>query len=145
MATISKDIIDRVRETTDIVDIISDYVDLKQKGPNLFGLCPFHNEKTPSFSVAQQKQIYYCFGCHLGGNVFSFLMEYLKKVFLFQELLGIHKLLFLQINVSIRAIQKLHWVLVHPYLQTLEKLLNIIIILLPPCLMFIKINHHINF
>ena len=45
MATISKDIIDRVRETTDIVDIISEYVDLKQKGPNLFGLCPFHNEK----------------------------------------------------------------------------------------------------
>ena len=54
---------------------------LKQKGPNLFGLCPFHNEKTPSFSVAQQKQIYYCFGCHLGGNVFSFLMEYLKISF----------------------------------------------------------------
>ena len=81
MATISKDIIDRVRETTDIVDIISEYVDLKQKGPNLFGLCPFHNEKTPSFSVAQQKQIYYCFGCHLGGNVFSFLMEYLKIPF----------------------------------------------------------------
>ena len=81
MATISRDIIDRVRETTDIVDIISEYVDLKQKGPNLFGLCPFHNEKTPSFSVAQQKQIYYCFGCHLGGNVFSFLMEYLKIPF----------------------------------------------------------------
>ena len=81
MVTISRDIIDRVRETTDIVDIISEYVDLKQKGPNLFGLCPFHNEKTPSFSVAQQKQIYYCFGCHLGGNVFSFLMEYLKIPF----------------------------------------------------------------
>ncbi len=81
MAVISKDIIDRVRETTDIVDIISEYVDLKQKGPNLFGLCPFHNEKTPSFSVALQKQIYYCFGCHSGGNVFSFLMEYLKIPF----------------------------------------------------------------
>ena len=81
MSAITKDIIERVRDTSDIVDIISEYVDLKQKGPNLFGLCPFHNEKTPSFSVAPAKQIYYCFGCHSGGNVFSFLMEYLKIPF----------------------------------------------------------------
>ena len=81
MSQIPQDTIDRVRDTADIVDIISQYVDLKQRGPNFFGLCPFHNEKTPSFSVAPQKQIYYCFGCQSGGNVFSFLMDYLKLPF----------------------------------------------------------------
>lgn len=81
MPQISKDVIDRIRDTADIVDVVSQYVDLKQKGPNLFGLCPFHAEKTPSFSVAQGKQIFYCFGCNAGGNVFSFLMDYLKISF----------------------------------------------------------------
>ena len=81
MPQISKDVIDRIRDTADIVDVVSQYVDLKQKGPNLFGLCPFHSEKTPSFSVAQGKQIFYCFGCNAGGNVFSFLMDYLKISF----------------------------------------------------------------
>ena len=59
----------------DIVDVISDYVQLKKSGRNYFGLCPFHNEKTPSFSVAQDKQIYHCFGCGVGGNVINFLMR----------------------------------------------------------------------
>ena len=76
MSQIPQDIIDRVRDSADIVDVVSQYVDLKQRGPNYFGLCPFHNEKTPSFSVASAKQIYYCFGCNSGGNVFSFLMDY---------------------------------------------------------------------
>ena len=76
MSRISQNIIDRVRDSSDIVDVVSQYVDLKQKGPNFFGLCPFHDEKTPSFSVAPGKQIYYCFGCNAGGNVFSFLMDY---------------------------------------------------------------------
>ena len=76
MSQIPQDIIDRVRDSADIVDVVSQYVDLKQRGPNFFGLCPFHNEKTPSFSVASAKQIYYCFGCNSGGNVFSFLMDY---------------------------------------------------------------------
>ena len=81
MATISKDIIDRVRETTDIVDIISEYVDLKQKGPNLFGLCPFHNEKTPSFNVNPSKRIFKCFGCGEGGDVIQFKMKIENKNF----------------------------------------------------------------
>ena len=76
MSKISQDIIERVRDSADIVEVVSKYVDLKQRGPNFFGLCPFHNEKTPSFSVAPAKQIYYCFGCNAGGNVYSFLMDY---------------------------------------------------------------------
>ena len=76
MSQIPQDIIERVRDSADIVDVVSKYVDLKQRGPNYFGLCPFHNEKTPSFSVSPSKQIYYCFGCNAGGNVYSFLMDY---------------------------------------------------------------------
>jgi|TARA_B110000467_G_scaffold47125_1_gene43100 DNA primase len=78
---IAQDIIDRVRDTADIVDVISQYVDLKQRGANFFGLCPFHGEKTASFSVAPAKQIYHCFGCSSGGNVYSFIMEYQKIPF----------------------------------------------------------------
>lgn len=81
MAKIPQDIVDRVRDTADIVDVVSQYVDLKQRGANYFGLCPFHGEKTPSFSVAPAKQIYHCFGCSSGGNVFSFIMEYQKVSF----------------------------------------------------------------
>ena len=72
----SEDIIEQVRSANDIVDVIGQYVKLTKKGANYFGLCPFHGEKTPSFSVSPQKQIYYCFGCGAGGNVISFLMEY---------------------------------------------------------------------
>ncbi len=72
----SDELIEEVRAANDIVDVISGYVDLKKKGADYFGLCPFHNEKTPSFSVSRNKQIYYCFGCHEGGNVLSFLMKY---------------------------------------------------------------------
>jgi len=81
MPQIPQDIIDRVRDTSDVIDVISRYVDLKQRGANFIGLCPFHNEKTPSFSVAPSKQIYHCFGCNKGGNVFSFLMDYQKISF----------------------------------------------------------------
>lgn len=77
----SQDLIDQVRGANDIVDIISEYVPLKKKGANYFGLCPFHAEKTPSFSVNQQKQIYHCFGCGEGGNVFTFLMNHDKLGF----------------------------------------------------------------
>lgn len=70
------EIIENVRERNDIVDVISSYVKLKRSGSNYVGLCPFHNEKTPSFSVSGNKQMYYCFGCGAGGNVFTFLMEY---------------------------------------------------------------------
>ncbi len=70
------DIIEEVRSRNDIVDVISQYVHLQKKGSSYFGLCPFHNEKTGSFSVTPSKQMYYCFGCGAGGNVFTFLMEY---------------------------------------------------------------------
>ena len=71
-----EDIIEEVRSRNDIVDVISTYVPLKKKGSSYFGLCPFHNEKSPSFSVSRDKQMYYCFGCGAGGNVYTFLMEY---------------------------------------------------------------------
>lgn len=72
----SDDIIEEVRSRNDIVDVISGYVKLQRKGSSYFGLCPFHNEKSPSFSVSPAKQMYYCFGCGAGGNVFTFIMEY---------------------------------------------------------------------
>ena len=75
MARYSDEIIDEIRQSNDIVDVISQYVRLKRSGRNFFGLCPFHNEKSPSFSVSPDKQIFHCFGCGVGGNVFTFLMK----------------------------------------------------------------------
>ncbi len=72
----SDDLVEEVRMRNDIVDVVSGYVRLQKKGSTYFGLCPFHNEKSPSFSVSPGKQMYYCFGCGAGGNVFTFLMEY---------------------------------------------------------------------
>lgn len=72
----SDEIIEEVRLKNDIVDVISSYVRLQKKGSSYFGLCPFHSEKSPSFSVSRDKQMYYCFGCGAGGNVFTFIMEY---------------------------------------------------------------------
>lgn len=72
---LSEDIIEGLRQRADIVEIIGEHVVLKKKGQNYTGLCPFHQEKTPSFVVSPGKQIYHCFGCGKGGNVFSFLME----------------------------------------------------------------------
>jgi DNA primase len=67
--------INQIRQANDIVDVIGDYIHLKKQGRNYFGLCPFHGENTPSFSVSADKQIYHCFGCGMGGNVFSFIMD----------------------------------------------------------------------
>lgn len=72
MIRYSEEIINEVRQSNDIVDIISQYMHLKRSGRNFFGLCPFHNEKSPSFSVSPDKQIFHCFGCGVGGNVFTF-------------------------------------------------------------------------
>ena len=72
----SEELVEEVRLKNDIVDVISGYVKLQKKGSSYFGLCPFHNEKSPSFSVSRSKQMYYCFGCGAGGNVFTFIMEY---------------------------------------------------------------------
>ncbi len=71
----SQQTIDEVRQSNDIVDVISGYVSLKRKGRNYFGLCPFHNEKSPSFAVSPDKQIFHCFGCNEGGNVFTFISK----------------------------------------------------------------------
>jgi len=73
--------IEEIRESVDIVDVISQHVQLRKRGKNFIGLCPFHSEKTPSFTVSEEKQIFHCFGCHTGGNVFKFLTEFHKISF----------------------------------------------------------------
>ena len=75
MAYIHEDKINEIKDQLDIVQIISDYVELKQSGSNYLGLCPFHNEKTPSFTVSAQKGIFHCFGCGEGGDAISFIMK----------------------------------------------------------------------
>src|SRR5699024_5891535 len=72
---VPEEVIEEIRKTNDIVDVVGEYVQLKKQGRNFFGLCPFHGEKTPSFSVTQDKQIFHCFGCGKGGNVITFMME----------------------------------------------------------------------
>lgn len=79
---ISESKIEEIRNAANIVDVVSEYVQLRKRGRNYIGLCPFHSEKTPSFTVSDEKQIYHCFGCHNGGNVFKFLMEYKKISFI---------------------------------------------------------------
>ena len=77
-----EELIEEVRNRNDIVSVIGSYIKLQKKGNNHMGLCPFHNEKTPSFSVSSSKQMYHCFGCGVGGNVFTFIMEYENYTFI---------------------------------------------------------------
>ncbi len=86
MPGVSEDFIEEVRSRNDVVEVISSYIKLQRRGANYFGLCPFHGEKTASFSVSPGKQMYYCFGCHAGGNVINFVMEY--ENFSFMEAIG---------------------------------------------------------
>ena len=72
---VDDELIEKVKDYSDIVDIVSDYVQLRRSGANYVGLCPFHNEKSPSFTVSESKQLYHCFGCGEGGDVISFLMK----------------------------------------------------------------------
>jgi DNA primase len=81
MPSIPASFIDQVRTSTDLLDVVSQYVPLKQAGKNFKGLCPFHKEKTPSFNVSRERQIFHCFGCGEGGDVFKFLMLYEKMSF----------------------------------------------------------------
>ncbi len=78
---ISENKIEEIRSAVNIVDVIMEHIQLRRRGKNYIGLCPFHNEKTPSFTVSEEKQIFHCFGCHAGGNVFKFIMEYEKISF----------------------------------------------------------------
>jgi DNA primase len=78
---IPDEVIEEIRERADIIEVISDYVALKKAGTNYKGLCPFHQEKTPSFTVSQDKQLFHCFGCGVGGNIFTFLMKYEQIAF----------------------------------------------------------------
>lgn len=72
---IPEEVVEQIRTSSDIVEVIGEYVQLRKQGRNYFGLCPFHGENSPSFSVSSDKQIFHCFGCGEGGNVFSFLMK----------------------------------------------------------------------
>jgi DNA primase len=82
VARLSDELIEEIRASNDIVELIAEYVPLKKQGKNYMGLCPFHEENKPSFSVSSQRQIFHCFGCGMGGNIFRFLMEYQKMSFL---------------------------------------------------------------
>lgn len=74
MVRYSEDLVEEIKNANDIVEIISQYVILKKRGRNYLGLCPFHREKTPSFSVSPDKQIFHCFGCNVGGTVVNFVL-----------------------------------------------------------------------
>ena len=81
MPYLKQEDVDRVLSASDIVDVVQRYIPLKPSGSNFKALCPFHHEKTPSFMVSRSKQIFHCFGCGIGGNVFSFIMQYEKVSF----------------------------------------------------------------
>ena len=99
MARISQETIDRINDTADIVEVVSRTVELKKRGRNYFGLCPFHDEKTPSFSVAPDKGIYHCFGCGKGGNSVNFIMENEKLSFV-EALQQLGQQLGIEVNFS---------------------------------------------
>ena len=87
MSSMFDDFKEQVRSQANIVEIVSEYVPLKKRGSSYWGCCPFHGEKTPSFSVSPDKNFFYCFGCHAGGDVFTFIMK--EENCTFQEALKI--------------------------------------------------------
>lgn len=91
--------IGEIRERADIVEVISDYVHLKKSGKNFVGLCPFHSEKTPSFTVNREKGIFYCFGCHEGGDVFTFLMK-IKNMGFFESVLELARVYNIRVDLK---------------------------------------------
>ena len=94
MSKFDAHILERIRDATDIVDVVSEHVELEKKGRDFFGLCPFDEEWAPSFGVNPDRQIYHCFGCGAGGNVFEFLQRiediaFIEAVNLLSERTGI--------------------------------------------------------
>ena len=106
MARISEQIIEQIRSTADIIEVVSGYVQLKKRGRNFFGLCPFHGEKTASFSVSPERQLYKCFGCGAGGGVINFIMEIERLEFIdaIQHLADRYKI---ELNIEIVNINRL--------------------------------------
>src|SRR5512143_1576098 len=98
---IDRQTIDRILDTAQIVDVIQEFVPLKRRGVNYLGLCPFHNEKTPSFTVSPSKNIYKCFGCGKGGNPVNFVMEQ-EKISYYEAL----KLLAKRYNIEVVETQQ---------------------------------------
>lgn len=96
---IPEHIIEEIRNSANIVDLISSYVQLRKRGKNYIGLCPFHQEKTPSFTVSEEKQIFHCFGCHAGGNVYKFLMDY-KSISFVEAVQEIAEMVGITLNVQ---------------------------------------------
>ena len=78
---LSEQFIEEIKQKNDIIEVISEYVELRKMGESYFGICPFHEDKTETFSVNQQRQMYYCLGCGTGGNVITFIMEYKNCTF----------------------------------------------------------------
>ena len=96
---INDEVLEEIRQKADIVGLISEYVNLKKSGANYLGLCPFHNEKTPSFSVSPSKEFFHCFGCGAGGDVITFVMK-------FENLGFIDAVQFLADKYNVRLLQK---------------------------------------
>ena len=76
MASLSNEELIKIRNSVNIVDVIGSYINLEKKGKNYFGICPFHDDHTPSMSISEEKQIFTCFVCGMSGNVFSFIKDY---------------------------------------------------------------------
>lgn len=91
--------IEEIRSSANIVDLISTHVQLRKRGKNFIGLCPFHQEKTPSFTVSEEKQIFHCFGCHAGGNIYKFLMEY-KSISFVEAVQEIAEMVGINLNIQ---------------------------------------------
>ena len=117
LARIPQETIDNIRNRVDIVDIISHYVPLTRKGKSFKCVCPFHDDHDPSLSVSQEKQIYHCFVCGSGGNVFTFVQKFEKVTFV-EAVLKVAKLAGIEINIDMSDIQKPK---VEPHIEALYK------------------------
>ena len=137
MARIPQETINRINDTADIVEIVSKYVDLKQRGRNFFGLCPFHNEKTPSFSVAPDKGIYHCFGCGEHGTAISFLMSYERLGFV-EAIEALAEMLGLEVPVTRNNSDKNHESVLYKLLAEADQLFRVALRKTPKAIAYLK-------